>query len=305
MAGVIAQRNVNWLRLIRDVLYIAGIAFAVVFWLYYQGGGEPSDAHAYWVADPQHLYPHLELARDGYYYTPAFELFVSWTRVIPFEVFVALYRAILLAAVVYMAGPFTLFVLLTNPVGSEINAGNIQILMALAIVWGFRHPWTWAFVLVTKVTPGVGLIWFAVRREWRNLAIVGAATAALVGASLLLSGGQWPAYIALISQGAAPAAKPYYLTLFDRLPWAIALVTVGALGNWKWTVPAAACLALPVFYPISWSLMLGCLPFIRITIGRLLAERGYSLERAVPNPAGPPGSDGPTQPTSITAPGPG
>ena len=52
------------------------------------------------------------------------------------------------------------------------------------------------------------------------------------------------------------------------------------------------CLALPVFYTISWSLMIGCLPFIRITIGRLLAQRGYSLERAVPNPAGPPEAEG-------------
>ena len=97
--------------------------------------------------------------------------------------FVALYRAILLAAVVYMAGPFTLFVLLTVPVGSEINAGNIQILMALAIVWGFRHPWTWSFVLLTKVTPGIGLLWFVVRREWRNLGIALGATALLAGLS--------------------------------------------------------------------------------------------------------------------------
>ena len=41
----------------------------------------------------------------------------------------------------------------------------------VAIVLGFRWPFTWAFVLLTKVTPGVGLLWFAVRREWRSLAI--------------------------------------------------------------------------------------------------------------------------------------
>ena len=288
------SRNVNWLRVTRDGLYVAGIIFAVAFWLFYtSAGGRPDDAHWYWSANTHALYPHPELAENnGYNYSPAFEFFIGWSRLIPFEVFVAIYRAILLAAVVYMAGPFTLFVLLTVAVGSEINAGNVQILMALAIVWGFRRPWTWSFVLLTKVTPGIGLLWFAVRREWRKLGIALGATALLAVLSVLFWADQWPGYLALITSGKAPAVPPYYLTLYQRLPWAIALVVVGALGNWKWTVPAAACLALPVFYPISWSLMVGCLPFIRITIGRLLAERGYSLERAVPNPAGPPESEG-------------
>ncbi len=43
--------------------------------------------------------------------------------------------------------------------------------MAAAIALGFRYPATWAFVLLAKVTPGIGLLWFLVRREWRNLAI--------------------------------------------------------------------------------------------------------------------------------------
>ena len=54
----------------------------------------------------------------------------------PFEVFIAIWRAALLAAVVYLAGPLTLLVLFLSPVASEINAGNIQILLALAIVLG-------------------------------------------------------------------------------------------------------------------------------------------------------------------------
>jgi hypothetical protein len=279
--------NVNWLRLARDALYLAGIGFAVIFWLYYTTNlGRPDDARWYWGADTSALYPHPELAeKNGYNYSPAFELFIGWSRLLPFEVFVAIYRAILLAAVVYMAGPFTLFVLLSNPVGSEINAGNIQILLALAIAWGFRHPWTWSFVVLTKVTPAVGLLWFVVRREWRKLAIALGASAVLAALSVVFWGDQWPGYIALVTTGKAPAVWPYYLTLYQRLPFSIVLVVIGAWRNWKWTVAAASCLALPVFYPISLSLLVGCLPFIRITLGRLLASRGYSPERRVPNPA--------------------
>ena len=40
---------------------------------------------------------------------------------------------------------------------SEISLGNIHIFLALVTVFGLRWPWLWSFVLLTKVTPGVGL----------------------------------------------------------------------------------------------------------------------------------------------------
>ena len=73
--------------------------------------------------------------------------------------------------------------MLSLPVSQEILIGNIHLLLAAAIVLGFRWPGTWAFVLLTKVTPGVGLLWFAVRREWRSLGIALGATAAIVAVS--------------------------------------------------------------------------------------------------------------------------
>ena len=62
------------------------------------------------------------------------------------------------------------------PVASELYHGNIDLILAAAIVAGFRWPVAWAVVLHTKLTPGIGLLWFAVRREWRPLLIAGAAT---------------------------------------------------------------------------------------------------------------------------------
>jgi hypothetical protein len=64
-----------------------------------------------------------------------------------------------------------------------------------------------------------------------------------------------------------------------RLPSAIALVTVGVMGGWRWTVPVAAMLALRVFHIISWSMLIGVLPFVRQAAGRWLARRGITLER--------------------------
>jgi hypothetical protein len=280
-------RNVNWLRVGRDAMVLLGVLTAVVIWWLYTFGdlGQPVDVRYYWAADPAHLYLHPELAeKNGYNYAPPFEYLVAWGRLLPFDAFVAIWRAILLAAVVYLAGPFTLPVLLTVPVASEINAGNIQILLALAVVLGFRWAGTWAFVLLTKPSSGVGLLWFVVRREWRQLSVALAVTAMLALSSLVTHGSQWPGYLDLVTSGAAPAVAPYYLPLWVRLPPAIALVLIGARLGWRWTVVVGSTLALPVFYIISWSMLVGVLPFVREAGGRWLAVHGWSLDAHPPAP---------------------
>src|SRR3954467_656428 len=155
------SRHISWRRIIRDALVLLGIIAAVVYWWYLTSTGElPVDVRAYWVADPTDVYRGAigGETTNAYLYTPAFEFVVGWWRWLPFDVFVAIWRAVLLALLVWMAGPFTIFVLFTEPVAAEINAGNIQILLAAAIVIGFRFPASWAVVVLTKVTPGIGLI---------------------------------------------------------------------------------------------------------------------------------------------------
>ncbi len=96
----------------------------------------------------------------------------------------------LLLATAALAGPVLLapVAVLVMP---ELWGGNITLLIALAVVAGFRWPAAWAFVLLTKVTPGVGLLWFAVRREWRSLAMALGATLAVVAVSSLVAPGLW------------------------------------------------------------------------------------------------------------------
>lgn len=274
------MREVNWLRLVRDGLVVLGVIFALYYWLWLLGHGSPVDAAWYWSADPHNLYPHPELAEhNGYNYSPAFEFVISWGRLLPFEVFVAVWRLILIAALVYMAGPFTLFVLLTVPVASEVNAGNIQILLALAVVLGFRWPATWSFVLLTKVSPGVGLLWFAMRRQWRMLAIALGVTGVIAVVSIVRDPDAWRGWIALITSGATPSVAPFYLPLTVRLPFALAIIVAGGLTGKRWPVVVGATLALPVFYTISPSMLVGVLPFAREALGRVLARRGWTLER--------------------------
>jgi Glycosyltransferase family 87 len=264
------------LALVRLAGWIVGIVAAVLVWVEFtRTGGLPVDVHAYWVADHNNLYPNPEagLTKDGYLYSPAFEFVVAWGRALPFDVFAAVWRAILLAALVYLAGPLTIVVLFLVPVASEINAGNIQILLALAVVLGFRWPAAWAFVILTKLTPGVGLVWFALRREWRACAIAAVATAGIAAVSLVLQPDAWSGYVRLLTGQPAPAVSPFYLTFWTRLPFALALVAFGAWRGYRWPVVVASTLALPAFYPISLSMLVGVLPFLREAAGRRLEAR--------------------------------
>jgi hypothetical protein len=86
-----------------------------------------------------------------------------------------------------------------DPVALEVLAGNIHILTALAIVIGFRWPAAWAFVLLTKVTPGIGLLWFLSRREWKAAAVALLATATLVVVSFMLDPDAWGAWVGVLT----------------------------------------------------------------------------------------------------------
>jgi hypothetical protein len=269
------DRPITWQRLIRDGLVLLGIIGCATYWIYLtSGGGLPVDVHAYWVADPNNLYVHGPgPADDAYLYAPAFELVAGWWRGIPFEVYAAIWRAVLLVTLVYLAGPFTLFALLTVPVASEINAANIQIPLALAVVLGFRWPATWAFVILTKVSPAVGLLWFAIRREWRSLAIAVLATVAIAVISFVLMPRAWLEYLSLLTSHPAPSVAPYYLPLWTRLPFAVALIAWGAWTNRRWTLVVGATIALPVYWITSSAMLVGVLPYARQALGRWIAQR--------------------------------
>jgi hypothetical protein len=262
-----------FLRLASVTMTGLGVVLAILFWLQLQRTGTPVDVHWYWAADPNNLYPHPELGENnGYNYSPAFEIVVGWGRNLPFDVFVGIWRIMLLATLVWLAGPFTLFVLLLVPVASEVNAGNIQILLAGAIVAGFRWPGTWSFVLLTKGTPGIGLLWFALRREWRPLAVAIVVTLAIAAFSFAGAPQRWFDWVHLMTGSPAPAPPPYDWSFWQRLPIALAIVAIGAWRGWRWTVPVAATYALPVFYIISPAMLVGVLPFVRTAGARYVID---------------------------------
>jgi hypothetical protein len=123
--------------------------------------------------------------------------------------------------------------------------------MALAIVVGLtRNGAAWSLPLVLKLTPGVGLIWHALRREWRALALAVAATAVLVGLSFVLLAPLWPQYIDFLLASAGQPLPWWSIAvpLLPRLVGAVAVMLVAARTDRAWLVPVAVCVALPVLW---------------------------------------------------------
>jgi hypothetical protein len=159
-----------------------------------------------------------------------------------------------------LAGPFTPLVVFTPHVASELTLGNIHVFLALVAVFGLRWPWLWAFALLTKVTPGVGILWFVARGEWRNLAIALGATAAMAVPTLLLFPDLWAGWFRVLTAAGPGAASDLPI----RLAAAIALVVVGARRDWPWLVPVGSMLALPILWSLhGFSMLLAVLWYVR------------------------------------------
>jgi hypothetical protein len=279
---------------------LLGIAIAVGMWIVVIAMSDPSvdarEPFTVWVtAQDARSYYGLDLANPylgrsdwnsigAYPYSPAFAQLVYPLDLLPWPLFVAAWTALLIWAAYRLTGPrwFWLGLILA---AMEIAGGNISLLLTVAIVEGFRRPWTWAFVLLTKILPGVGLLWFAIRREWRALAIALGATAAVIALSYLVVPAAWAAWIDLLlastSKGGTWAAIP--IPLLVRGPIGVALIAWGALRNQRWTVPVGAMLCLPALWYGSLTMLLGVLP---LTTPEERARAWARLARRASAPSG-------------------
>lgn len=240
-------------RALRDGAVVAGLLFGVYLFVVVapQAGTVGFDALSYWIYSIDDPYRITHGTMGSFVYSPVAARLFQLDSLLPWWQFLWLWLAGLIATVVWLGGRRWLWVLAFPPVALELYHGNIHLLIAAAIALGFRYPAAWAFVLVTKVTPGVGLIWFAVRREWRMLAIALGVTAALVAVSLVFDLRLWQEWIdkeLLVSLRQPPNQPQIPIPLLIRLPLAALLIGWGGLTDRKWTVPLGAAIAMPVLW---------------------------------------------------------
>lgn len=246
-------------RPIRDGLILAGLARAA--WYFIVQGIQPwtfigVDARAYWNVDLAHPYVGSGVGDiSTYLYSPAFAQLMAPLSALPFPVFDALWTVLLAATFAWLVRPWPWAALiLLLPVSYELFVGNVHFLIAAAIVLGFRTPGAWAFPVLTKLTPGVGVLWFVVRREWRALAAVLGTTAVVVIISFAISPSAWSDWVAFL------LASPGRSELLPvRAMIAALLVALGAATGRRWLVPVAVWLSLPIVWVNSWVILLAAI----------------------------------------------
>lgn len=258
------------------VLQVAAVVVLAVTWYRIAAHRWENDAYGYWIAWEGGLYDIPWLTHGAYTYSPAFaQAIYPWT-LLSWRLAWALESGAQIAALALVCGPLLAVVLFyvplnlaagyPNPVAATIDNGNIEVLIALAIVASYRWPSAWALVLHTKIVPAIGILWYALRREWRNLALA-IVPAVVIGAISFIAAPQlWAQWLDLLrTAGAAETASREAvvpLPLLARLPISVGLLIWGARTDRFWVVPIAATLALPAIRLGGLAVAVAAVPFL-------------------------------------------
>jgi hypothetical protein len=259
-----------------DALWVAALMVSVAvaacfFASYLRSGHLGGDARAYWLSGhTDALYNRQPKQWGAYLYSPAFAEAVRPLTLLPLGVFCVGWIAAEAAVYAWLLAPLGRWA----PVAflwctSELCWGNVYAWFALVTVIGFRRPWAWAFPALTKIVPAQGILWFAVRREWRSLGIALGSTLAVAAVSFAIAPHLWVEWYHFL-RSASPG--PFAAV---RFAGACGVTVLGALTGRRWLLAPAMALACPVFNVSFAVAVLAALP-------RLRAHAGSA--RAVPPP---------------------
>ncbi len=212
--------------------------------------GNPGlDSHAYWLAARGDLlYDKAAGQLDAYLYSPAFAAVLRPLAMLEWPLFLAVWILFEASVLVWLLKPLQLkwsipLFLLCVP---ELVNGNIFILLAASAVIGLRKPALFAFPVLTKITTGVGLIWFVARGEWKRLFQGIGASVAIVAVAYVLDPAAWQAWVGFLFEN-RDGTQDGAISFLLRCVAAVALVAVGARKQLPWLIAPAMVLAAPIF----------------------------------------------------------
>jgi hypothetical protein len=199
------------------------------------------DAWAYWLTRSGPDYATLRQGDVGaYLYSPVFAQVIAPLVALPWPVFAGLWTAFEIPLLLWLSGRLALVALLLPPVGLSILLGQLDLAFAVVALVGIRWPAVWALPLLTKVTPGVGLVGFVARKD------------------------AWRAWVAFLARMEFPSFGNglYFvpISIWVRLPVAALLVAWGARSDRRWVLPVGVFLALPTIWINSPAILLALLP---------------------------------------------
>jgi hypothetical protein len=242
----------------------AGILGLVAVWIWISFNHPIRiDWTVYWQIDLVNRYSGRVNELGAYLYSPAFAQVAAPFTNLSWPVWYSAYAALNLVLLGWLLGPPAALITLLSPAANHaLWQANIHYLTAAAAVIAIRWPAAFGFPLLTKVTPGVGVLWLVGQRNLRGLAVALGMTAAVSAASFVLAPQLWADWIAVLgaSSTAPDPVTLVPLALGVRIAAAAAVVLVGGATGRAWTIPVAMVLAQPVFWTAGLAALVAVVP---------------------------------------------
>jgi uncharacterized protein YjeT (DUF2065 family) len=239
------------LQHLTESVEVRWIGFAVIaaYWLLVPA--DPStDAVDYYLMDFADPYASDWGAQYAFVYSPVYATILAPFTALPFELFYKVTTAVDLVALVYLLGP--VFGALALPLAHpDISNGQIHLPLAAIAVLMVRHPWAWPYHPLTKVTPGVTLLWFVGRREWRFFLEASAMLLILVGISYAFFPDLWAEWIALLTESSTRHVGNFTVSEWPaifRLPIGAGLAYLAGRRNRPGALPVIVLFVLPAIW---------------------------------------------------------
>ena len=266
--GLSARLRAYW-RVARWGIFAGALVFCVLVLTgtaSYFATDEPllmRDGAAYYFSDTPYEWRDRPAGAGEYRFSPAFLWVIAPLRLLPWEAFAAVWFAAHIAVLLYLRLPW---MLIFPGVMEDALWGNINTFLALAVVLIVRRGAAplWATVFLTKVTPGVAVVWHAARREWRELAVAAGVTVLIVGIGLAVNPQLWfEWWESLITGPDTYPTTAYTPPLAPRLAIGALVAVLAAVTNRAWLLPVAMLVAVPGFWPNSFALLLASVALYR------------------------------------------
>ena len=258
--------------------------------------GSPSDEWAYWLGAKrlvagQPLYdPAATLVTPfAYLYPPPLAQFLApFTLVVPDWLYEVAWTAGLLAILLWFARwkpilalAFVAFI----PVAVELWFRNVHLILAALVVLGLRGaPWAFAVGSAIKISPGLGIVYLALRGRWRDALTASAVGLGILVVSVVLTPSAWADFVrSVVSQGAGSGASLIPVPFFVRAVAGLALTVVAARlspRNGEVLLVVAITLANPTLYVTALSMLIAIVPLLRLSEERPSASRLGTVEPA-------------------------
>jgi hypothetical protein len=205
------------------------------------------------------------------YPPPLAQFLVPFALVMSPAVFTATWTVMLMGCLYWLAGRdiwIMLALIAFPPVAVELWFRNIHLVLAVLVVLGLRR-WSGFFAIggAIKFAPGLGIVYLAVRRRWREALVAVAVGLGILAISFLLNPSAWAQFAEItLSRGAMDesgiVAVPYAL----RFAFGFGLaVTAGVIRSRRWS-QALLVLAVTIALPTLWFTALSTLAALYLVL---------------------------------------